>query len=42
VRHIRQLFDARLGTLDVLKTVDWLVGLTSVAVVQFAQAQAAA
>jgi ketosteroid isomerase-like protein len=38
--HIRQLFDATSGTFDVLKTVDWLVGLTNVAVIQFAQAQA--
>jgi len=38
--HIRQLFNATSGTFDVLKTVDWLVGLTNVAVIQFAQAQA--
>jgi ketosteroid isomerase-like protein len=38
--HIRQLFSATSGTFDVLKTVDWLVGLTNVAVIQFAQAQA--
>jgi ketosteroid isomerase-like protein len=38
--HIRQLFDATSGTFDVLKTVDWLVGLTNVAVIQYAQAQA--
>jgi ketosteroid isomerase-like protein len=38
--HIRQLFSATSGTFDVLKTVDWLVGLTNVAVIQYAQAQA--
>jgi ketosteroid isomerase-like protein len=38
--HIRQLFSATSGTFEVLKTVDWLVGLTNVAVIQFAQAQA--
>ena len=38
--HIRQLFNATSGTFDVLKTVDWMVGLTNVAVIQYAQAQA--
>jgi hypothetical protein len=38
--HIRQLISATSGTFEVLKTVDWLVGLTNVAVIQFAQAQA--
>jgi ketosteroid isomerase-like protein len=37
--HIRQLFRATSGTFDVLKTVDWLLGLTHVAAMQFAQAQ---
>ncbi len=38
--HLRQLFNATSGTFDVLKTVDWLVGLNNVAVIQFGQAQA--
>jgi ketosteroid isomerase-like protein len=38
--HMRQLFAATSGTFEVLKTVDWLVGATNVAVIQFAQAQA--
>jgi hypothetical protein len=38
--HIRQMFSATSGTFDVLKTVDWLVGQTNVAVIQSAQAQA--
>jgi ketosteroid isomerase-like protein len=38
--HIGQLFSATSGTFEVLKTVDWLVGLTNVAVIQYAQAQA--
>jgi ketosteroid isomerase-like protein len=38
--HIGRLFSATSGTFEVLQTVDWLVGQTNVAVIQFAQAQA--
>jgi hypothetical protein len=38
--HLRQLFSVTSGTFEVLKSIDWLVGLTNVAVIQFAQAQA--
>jgi hypothetical protein len=40
IAHIRRLFSATSGTFEILKTVDWLVGLTNVAVIQLAQAQA--
>jgi ketosteroid isomerase-like protein len=38
--HLRQLFSVTSGTFEVLKSIDWLVGLTNVAVIQFAQAEA--
>ncbi len=38
--HIVELFSATAGTLQTLKWVDWLVGLSHVAALQFAQAQA--
>jgi hypothetical protein len=34
--HVAKLFSATLGTFEVLKWVDWLVGLTHVAALQFA------
>jgi ketosteroid isomerase-like protein len=37
--HTGRLFSATSGTLETLKWVDWLVGLTHVAALQFAQAQ---
>jgi len=37
--HIRKLFSATSGTLETLKWIDWLVGLSHVAALQFAQAQ---
>ena len=37
--HIGKLFRATSGTFEVLKWVDWLVGLSHVAALQFAQAQ---
>ena len=37
--HIDKLFSATSGTFEILKWVDWLVGLTHVAALQFAQAQ---
>ena len=37
--HIRHLFRATSGTFEVLKWVDWLVGLSHVAALQFVQAQ---
>ncbi len=37
--HIGKLFSATSGTLETLKWVDWLVGLSHVAALQFAQAQ---
>ncbi len=37
--HIDRLFSATSGTLETLKWVDWLVGLSHVAALQFAQAQ---
>jgi len=37
--HVRKLIRATLGTLDVLKWDDWLVGQNHVAALQFAQAQ---
>jgi ketosteroid isomerase-like protein len=38
--HFGRLFRATSGTLDVLKSVDWLVGMTHVAAIQFVRAQA--
>jgi hypothetical protein len=38
--HLRQLFSVTSGTFQILKTVDCLVGLSNVAIIQFAQAQA--
>jgi hypothetical protein len=37
--HIGKLFRITSGTFEVLKWVDWLVGLTHVAALQYAQAQ---
>jgi ketosteroid isomerase-like protein len=37
--HIGELFTATSGTFEILKWVDWLVGLSHVAALQFAQAQ---
>jgi hypothetical protein len=37
--HIGKLFRATSGTLETLKWVDWMVGLSHVAALQFAQAQ---
>jgi ketosteroid isomerase-like protein len=37
--HIGKLFRATSGTFETLKWVDWLVGLSHVAALQFAQAQ---
>jgi ketosteroid isomerase-like protein len=37
--HIDQLFRATTGTFEILKWVDWLLGLNHVAALQFAQAQ---
>lgn len=37
--HIGKLFRLTSGTFEILKWVDWLVGLTHVAALQFAQAQ---
>ena len=37
--HIGELFRITSGTFEVLKWVDWLVGLNHVAALQFAQAQ---
>jgi len=37
--HIDRLFSTTSGTLETLKWVDWLVGLSHVAALQFAQAQ---
>ncbi len=37
--HMRQLLTLTSGTFEILKWVDWLVGLTHVAALQFAQAQ---
>ena len=37
--HIDKLFSATSGTFEVLKWVDWLVGLSHIAALQFAQAQ---
>ena len=37
--HIRKLFRITSGAVEVLKWVDWLVGLTHVAALQLAQAQ---
>ncbi len=37
--HIGKLFSITSGTFEVLKWVDWLVGLNHVAALQFAQAQ---
>jgi len=37
--HIDKLFSATSGTFEILKWVDWLVGLSHVAALQFAQAQ---
>jgi len=37
--HIRKLFRITAGAVEILKWVDWLVGLTHVAALQYAQAQ---
>jgi len=37
--HIGKLFRITSGTFEILKWVDWLVGLTHIAALQFAQAQ---
>jgi ketosteroid isomerase-like protein len=37
--HIDKLFNATSGTFEVLKWVDWLLGLSHIAALQFAQAQ---
>jgi hypothetical protein len=37
--HVGKMFRATSGTFEILKWVDWLVGLTHVAALQFAQAQ---
>jgi ketosteroid isomerase-like protein len=37
--HVAKLFTATLDTLETLKWVDWLVGLSHVAALQFAHAQ---
>ena len=39
--HVRRVFRATSGTIDVLKWDDWLVGQNHVAALQFAQAQGA-
>jgi hypothetical protein len=38
--HVGKLFRVTSGTFEILKWVDWLVGLRHVAALQFAQAQA--
>lgn len=40
--HISKMFRVTSGTLETLQWVDWLVGLTHVAALQFAQAQGGA
>jgi ketosteroid isomerase-like protein len=37
--HVGKLFTLTSGTLETLKWVDWLVGLSHIAALQFAQAQ---
>jgi len=37
--HIAKLFRLTSGTFEILKWIDWLVGLTHIAALQFAQAQ---